>query len=384
MSMTVSLRVQARGVTATSGQRAHDLRIGRQPAYVDADRGHLSSVVVEPLTGPTLRRMCEERAAQQPGRVQALRRDAGVSVVGVITLGREAQVVADRLTPAEQDALMLATAQAAAERLGVEVTGLVVHRDEAALHAHVQMPAYTAAGQRLTAVLTPALCSELQDIAGAAWEPLGITRGKKKSQRIADGEPESRWVHRTVKQLHQDLPGELEALNSEQKRLKTVIQKNARLAERAQAAAKGRTEAAKKAAKRLQAYTRRAEAAKADLERIERAKGVGGRLAAIAAGWTGKRASDTERVTAAEARASRAEREAARATQQAEKAVRAAQHYKGEAQALERSEERLRDQVRQYREATRGMSLDTVGRVVTRGLEAGQNGKNDRNNEHGL
>ncbi len=50
---------------------------------------------------------------------------------------------------------------------------------------------------------------QLQTLAGEAVEYLGIRRGVSKKKRIADGNDESTYIHRTVRQLHFDLPREL-------------------------------------------------------------------------------------------------------------------------------------------------------------------------------
>jgi len=56
--------------------------------------------------------------------------------------------------------------------------------------------------------------SRLQDTLNF-FRPLGFGRGKPKKKRIADGEPVWKWVNRSVRQLHEDLPKEINRLEIE-------------------------------------------------------------------------------------------------------------------------------------------------------------------------
>jgi hypothetical protein len=62
---------------------------------------------------------------------------------------------------------------------------------------------------------------ELQDRVSTTFSHLDITRGVKKETRKARGEPESTYVHRSVKQLHEDLPKEIKAA---EKRLESLVE----------------------------------------------------------------------------------------------------------------------------------------------------------------
>jgi hypothetical protein len=118
--------------------------------------------------------------------------------------------VVEALDHADQDARIQATAERLAAELNTELTGLVVHRDESAVHAHFQLSAVTADGYPLAQRLNPDGTARLQDLAAEPWSDLGIGRGTPRHERIARGEPASQWVHRSVAQLHQDLPAEIE------------------------------------------------------------------------------------------------------------------------------------------------------------------------------
>ena len=110
------VRIEAASASRAGGQRAHDLRLGPQPSYVDADRTHLNRVLIQPWTGVELRRESERRRAQRPTK-RAMKSNAGVGVRGIITFGHEAQTLFEQLSPEEQDAAYRELAEAIARRL---------------------------------------------------------------------------------------------------------------------------------------------------------------------------------------------------------------------------------------------------------------------------
>jgi predicted nucleic acid-binding Zn-ribbon protein len=256
----VSIRVAHRGKTKAAGQRRHDTRTGPQPKYVDASRSDQNSVIVEPMKEAALRDECESRRSQRPG-LRAMRSDAAVATTGVLTFGREAQRVLDGLTPDEQDRRIHAAAQAAVEHMGTTLTGLVVHRDESALHAHFQAPAVRTDGHPVSKRLDRQGTSAMQDVAAQAFEDLGISRGTPKVERQARGEDASRWVHRSVRELHDDLPGEIAKAREQ-------AEKNRRLVEKTQAKIEAGTGDLAKLEKRLETYQKREKAALAMFEKV--------------------------------------------------------------------------------------------------------------------
>ena len=157
------VRIEAVAASSVGGQRAHDLRLGAQPSYVDADRTHLNRVLISPWTGTELRRESEHRRERRQTR-RAMKRNAGVGVRGIVTFGHEAQVLFRRLSPEEQDEAYRELAEAIAQKLGTTLTGLVVHCDESAPHAHLQMVGYDEAGTPISQVAKRGSLRELQDL----------------------------------------------------------------------------------------------------------------------------------------------------------------------------------------------------------------------------
>jgi len=262
----ISVRVEHKAQNKAGGQRRHDTRTGKQPGYVDGDRSHLNSTLLEPVKESALRRECESRREQRKAsepELRAMRSDAAVATTGLISFGREAQKILEALPVEEQNRRILATAQAAAAHMNTTLTGLVVHRDESAIHAHFQCPAVALDGHPISQTLKPSGTSKMQDVAAeAAWSDLGITRGERYGDRIARGEPRSKTVHRSVKELHVDLVKELEQARQRAAEAAEKAAKNERLAAQTQAKIDAGAGDLKKQQKRLKTYLGRVEKAR--------------------------------------------------------------------------------------------------------------------------
>lgn len=172
----------------TAGQRKHDLRIGKQPAYVDADKSSSNRVLIAPKTATEMSKRAGERRARKP-RKRAMKSNASVSFSGIITFGHLAHLKFEQLTPEQQDAAFLDLAQSVADSHKVDLTGLVVHVDEAGLHAHFQMDAYDETGNALSDEIDCVALRKVQDMAGEVMgrHAPGIERGHRKLDRLEAG-----------------------------------------------------------------------------------------------------------------------------------------------------------------------------------------------------
>lgn len=262
-------RIAHCNATSTGGQRAHDLRIGPQPSYVDADRSHLNRVLMEPMTGTKLRAICEERRSQRETKL-AMKSSASVGVAGIITFGHEAQQIFDRLPPEQQDAAYRETAQAIAARLNTTLTGLVVHVDESAPHAHFQLPAYDLSGHPISETAKRGALRDLQTITAEVMgrHAPGIERGNSKQDRLKAGASPAEVVNRSVAQLHDDLPAEIAAKEAELAEVQAKLQTNLDRLAKAQEEAATEGQKAEKARKRASTYEGRAQKAQAELDGI--------------------------------------------------------------------------------------------------------------------
>lgn len=263
MSMTVSTRIEFGSISKAKNQRHHDMRKGGNiPNYVDRDRIKLNSVIVVPLCEGRLRQIRDERVAIVP-RKRAIKSNASIALNGIITFGTEAQPVMGALTKHQQDKLFHVAAQRIADELDTDLTGLVVHRDESALHAHYQMPSYDRQGNSIADKTKRAQSKRLQDIVGEVFGVLGIKRGTPKSERIDRGDDASKTIHRNVRRLHEDLPGEIRELEKKVENYQKLLEKSeAKLAEN-----RGNIE---RLQKNVEIYGRRAHEAERALQELER------------------------------------------------------------------------------------------------------------------
>ena len=275
MSMTVSVRIEHRAGDRAAGQARHDVRSGKVPKYVDGERTGRNSVLVEPKPVGELRAICEERRAGRETR-RRMKVDAAVASVGIITFGTDAQRTIEAMSPEQQDAMFRSAAEKLAARLGTTVSGLVVHRDEAAIHAHLQMPAVAVDGRPVSQIMRPKVSAELQDIAGSVYEPFGINRGTPRAERRARGEPTAKWVHMTTREIHDKIPQDLEDARARVVKAEDDARKAAERLAAVEAKLAAGTKSAADLDKRLETKTRRAVAAdqalvsaKAELKRLE-------------------------------------------------------------------------------------------------------------------
>lgn len=205
-----STRIGSCKAKTLSGQTRHDLRIGPQPEYVDAERSSLNRVIMQPLTPGQMRGICEERRALRDTS-RAMKSNAAIATRGIITFGSEAAQLFEALTPDQQDAAFREVAQAVADRLATSLHALVVHLDEATIHAHYQLAAYNVHGEPISKTTSPKVLSELQDITAeimARYCP-GIERGTRYGDRLAAGANFADTLHKSVRELHRTLPADI-------------------------------------------------------------------------------------------------------------------------------------------------------------------------------
>ena len=269
----ISVRIKSRDAKGTANQRAHDLRIGRQPKYVDGDRSYLNRHLMRALTAAEIRKICDQRR-EESGRVRERKvaKNAAVSTVGIITFGVDAQKVVSLLGIDRQDELFAEVAEAVANRLGTTVTGLSVHLDESAIHAHFQMPAVSKYGTPVSKIAVKKVLNEIQSIAAeiASQYDSRIERGTPRLKREKAGATRSQTINRQVRQLHEDLPAEIAELQGKADREQARYEKNKRLADKAAAKADEDDARAEKARNNQAKYERRAADAQAKLDGMQK------------------------------------------------------------------------------------------------------------------
>jgi hypothetical protein len=282
------VRVEIRDAQGYANQRRHDLRIGAQPAYVNPAPPEPNRIFIQPITTAEIKALAKERRAQRE-MVRAMKSNAGVAVVGIIGFGIEAQAMFEALGPEGQEkALRAAVARVAAD-LRTTVTGLVFHLDETARHAHFSLCGYDVTGQPLSTWMGRGVLRELQT---ALHEELSafmpdLERGRSRKARAEAGAAPHELVHRSVDELHIDLPFEIAEKRKELAALEEKIRTNETRAEKARTKAVVDDDRAQKALRNAEVYERRAEGAKNEVEALTgQIEGLEARLKLIEAAKT--------------------------------------------------------------------------------------------------
>jgi chromosome segregation ATPase len=212
------------------------------------------------------------------GRTRKMKSNAAVVTVGIVTFGHRAQNMFNRLPIEVQDRAFTELAQEIAAQLKTSLEALVVHLDETAVHAHFTLRAYNDDGEPISNATRLGDMSALQDLAAEVMQRYApeIERGNRKNARLEAGAKYSDTLHRTVKQLHQDLPqekatleAEIAAMSQEINEQKASVAKTQRHLETLEAKA----ELTEKEIKRKETYNRRLEKKQAavaeDIERLD-------------------------------------------------------------------------------------------------------------------
>lgn len=76
-----STRLELNNARSLAGQRKHDLRIGKQPDYIDESRKNLNRIIMEPDTPGVMRTICEGRRSLRDTR-RKMKKDAAVAACG--------------------------------------------------------------------------------------------------------------------------------------------------------------------------------------------------------------------------------------------------------------------------------------------------------------
>lgn len=291
------VRLKSASGFKTGGQRKHDLRIGQQPKYVDEKRTHLNRIIIKPKTTAEMTKraaMLRERGNYE----RKMKTGSAVSYSGIITFGHLAQDEFEKLTPEAQDAAFLELAQSIAKFYKVELTGLVVHLDEEAIHAHFQMDAYDEEGVSLSN-MNRADLREVQDMTFnvMAKHCPKIERGHSKIERLKAGAKPSDVTYKTPAEMRRNAARDLEAKEAERDKLTAERDK---LAARVAKLEAYEGELTERGAKQLETAMRRLAAKNAELTEAENT------LAQLQAKTTEARA-ETQK---AEQRRDKAEREA--------------------------------------------------------------------------
>ena len=226
MGSYVSVRINFKNKLKLRGQSQHDQRKGRVPEYVDQSSSGQNTLLFDYDSASTIEKQALENRNKGEWK-RAFKKNSSVGIAGIITFSHEAQEIIHLMDTRMQDQLFKDHIEKLASALGTQIHGAVIHRDESAVHAHFLMNAYTKNGESLSSKIDRSVTSRIQDHAGQIWGSVGISRGEKKSDKIArlrdDGYSQSEItkavVNRKVRQLHEDLPQEISSKKADAQKL---------------------------------------------------------------------------------------------------------------------------------------------------------------------
>lgn len=264
------VRVEIRDAQGYANQRRHDLRIGAQPGYVNPDPPEPNRILIQPMTTAELKKLAKERRDQRD-MTRAMKSNAGIAVVGIIGFGIEAQQMFGALGPEDQEKALRAAVERMAADLRTTVSGLVLHLDETAKHAHFSLCGYDVDGEPLSTWMGRGV---LRDLQTALHEELrafmpDLERGRSRKVRAEAGAAPHELVNRSVEELHTDLPLEIETKRQEVAELEEKARKNEVRAQKAREKAQRDEGRAEKALKNAETYERRASEAEGKVEELE-------------------------------------------------------------------------------------------------------------------
>ena len=229
MNTCVSVRVKS--LKHGSSQLRHDFRIARNISHVDYSRSKNNVVLINEVT--TVQDMRKKELEQikrfETAKKHKIMHNANLAVSGIITFGGEDYLNKALNSLDELDKKAKEYVEKIANKYDVEALYLVRHADEASPHYQFMLSNVKNDLSRSQTTMTTELdrtaTSQLQDIAGEVFHDAGFDRGKKKIDRLRDGEPFANTVHKTVQEMHARLIPNLEKLKAELKSSNEELEK---------------------------------------------------------------------------------------------------------------------------------------------------------------
>jgi hypothetical protein len=224
MAGSVSVHIYGLNALEAEGQRAHDARaVGHVPDYVDHQKSDQNKVVLGDVSPEALKNSIFEQSLRiRTANRKAPRKDANFFICGVIGFSKEARNFVLENPPHVLSARFV---EEISVQFGVKPLYCVYHGDESSGHFQFLIENIDKEGKAATNRLKKKTLVDLQNRAGEIFAEIGLSRGTPKAVRVARGEDYSKIIHRSVKELHEDLPLEIQGLKEEVQILKDLREK---------------------------------------------------------------------------------------------------------------------------------------------------------------
>ena len=222
MAGSVSVRLKGLKANQGEGQRAHDARTaGQVPNYVDVEKTPNNQVLLGEMSSQVIKDSLFEQSQRIRKTIKKKpRKDANFFLSGVLTFDKSARDLVNQQPP---DALAEKFVNDLSAQYGVKAIYLVRHSDESTNHYHFLMENINEQGRAVTNRLNRQALARLQDKAGEVFSEIGLSRGIKKIERLVKGEEYSKTVHRSVRELHNDLPREISVMEGLRDQVRSEI-----------------------------------------------------------------------------------------------------------------------------------------------------------------
>lgn len=269
---------------------AHDFRIGPQPNYVNSDLTHLNKTLIQPPEDFDAVIADIEKKAVEVGK-RKWQKNSPYFFDGIITFGDgfiQNQAQPERaVNQVDLENSAMVFLHNWCEEYDVKPLYLILHLDEATPHFHFKTTAQNSAGKSISRnVNRKAEMRKAQDIAAESFKTLGFKRGTPKLEKVADAAedlglgkdkngnfPPEAWkaanvVNRSVKQLHEDLPIDIQKLRSQVLLMEEKAAKNRNLAIKSTQKLRKSKNDERKLKKRIEAYERRENEARNRIQKL--------------------------------------------------------------------------------------------------------------------
>lgn len=211
---TISCSMHALKFHECKKRKGHDMREQKKmPRNIDPARICRNTVVIPTPTAKEALNLMNRVKAEARARQRFSPARNNLIFDGILSFSHQAQKIVHALDEQEQLRRILQSISDVCNLHRARLIGLTIHRDEYALHVHFQILAAGDDGRMLR--IGPRDCRRRQDVAAMAWSDLGITRGKSKKQRIADGESWRKTNKMNVEQMHKELPRQIAELEAQ-------------------------------------------------------------------------------------------------------------------------------------------------------------------------
>jgi len=203
-------------------QIQHDTRQGTDLQYVNKQLSHKNSILVQYSTVQQIESLCIERKQKSNFKTKKLLKNQSIGAIGIIGFSIKAQEIFNKISTEAQNERFRTAILLLSRALNNSCVGAAVHRDEQSVHCHFIFPAICNDGYSVSTKIVHLGNgsyrlggSKIQDIVAQAFFSLDIYRGTSRVIKPEGYSPEYDTIHRSVRELHYELPARIQQLKAQ-------------------------------------------------------------------------------------------------------------------------------------------------------------------------